>query len=304
MDDDLARRLAALRNEYESRSRTPTTTLPRPSSSPPKTPKTEVSDELTARFEKIRLTPGSTKSSSVKELKKEYEDILSESKTQEIFNALSSNQDFWDTEDLHEEMDEVDLLLAEAKAYIPSPSGAPKDINGAKNTPPEDLSVLPDWLHSDTLHPVATTEEEEEANILQQIRDEIDFERANGITTPPGPPPPPEPAEPGEAAPEVDESLFKRFEALGGLELPTVPKVEPGAKPKPHPTVVRPGDDETDTWCCICNDDAEYKCSGCENDIYCASCLYESHTGPDAGYEERRHKWTKYTKPKRRLAAA
>lgn len=29
-----------------------------------------------------------------------------------------------------------------------------------------------------------------------------------------------------------------------------------------------------------------------------------AHTGPDAGYEERRHKWTKYTKPKKRLAAA
>jgi len=29
-----------------------------------------------------------------------------------------------------------------------------------------------------------------------------------------------------------------------------------------------------------------------------------AHTGPDAGYEERRHKWTKYTKPKRRLATA
>ncbi|CAZ84472.1 unnamed protein product [Tuber melanosporum] len=309
MDDYLARRLAALRNEYETRSfsssLTPATTIPQTSSSPPKTPKTEVNDELTARFEKMRLTPSSAKSSSVKELKKEYEDILSESKTQEIFNALSSNQEFWDTgEDSHEEMDEVDLLLAEAKAYIPSPPKAPKDVNGAKNALPEDLSVPPDWLHSDTLRPVATTEEEEEADILQRIRDEIDFERANGITTPPEPPSPPGPAEPGEAAPEVDESLFKRFEALGGLELPTVPKAEPGVKPKPHLMAAKPGDDETDTWCCICNDDAEYKCSGCENDIYCASCLYESHTGPDAGYEERRHKWTKYTKPKKRLAAA
>jgi len=42
-----------------------------------------VKDELTARFEKIRLAPGSTKPSSVKELKKEYEDILSESKVEE-----------------------------------------------------------------------------------------------------------------------------------------------------------------------------------------------------------------------------
>ncbi|PWW78830.1 hypothetical protein C7212DRAFT_360892 [Tuber magnatum] len=294
MDDDLAR----------SSSCTPTTTIPQASISPLKTPKAEVSDELTARFEKIRLAPGSTKSPPAKELRREYEDILSESKTQEIFNALTSDQELWDTgEDLHEDMDEADFLLAEAKAYVPSPSKAPKGNDGAQNTPPEDPSALPDWLRSDSLHPAATTEEEE-AHILQQIRDEIDFERANGITTSPEPSSSPGPAEPGETAPEVDESLFKRFEALGGLELPAVPKVEPGAKPRPYPTAAKPGDDEIDTWCCICNDDAEYKCSGCENDIYCASCLYESHTGPDAGYEERRHKWTKYTKPKKRLAAA
>ena len=145
-------------------------------------------------------------------------------------------------------MDEVDLLLAEAKAYVSSPSGAPEDINGARSASPEDTPVLPDWLHSDTLRPVDTTEEE--ADILQQIRDEIDFENANRITPPPESPEPPGPAEPGKAVPEVDESLFKRFEALGGLELPAVPKAEPGAKPRPHFTVAKPGDDETDTWCC------------------------------------------------------
>ncbi|RPA96189.1 hypothetical protein L873DRAFT_1791804 [Choiromyces venosus 120613-1] len=315
MDDDLARRLAALRNEHESReliayrssSSTPPPTIIPQAPISPWTPRPKVKDELAARFEKIRLTPGSAKSSSVKELKKGYEDTLSESKTQEIFNALASSQDSWDTrEDLHEDMDEADLLLEEAKVYISTPSKTSKPNDSTKDTSLEDPPAPPDWLHSDTLDPVTTTEEEE-ANILQQIRDEIDFEKANGITTPPEPPSPPEPAEPaepGDAAPGIDESLLKRFEALGGLELPAVPKIEPGTKPKPHFTVAKPEDDETDTWCCICNDDAEYKCSGCENDIYCASCLYESHTGPNAGYEERRHKWTKYTKPKKRLAAA
>ncbi|CUS12173.1 unnamed protein product [Tuber aestivum] len=312
MDDDLARRLAALRNEHENRSsRMPATTIPRTSNLPLKFPKAEVSDELTARFEKIRLAPSPAKSPSVKELKKEYEDILSESKTQEIFNALISDQGLWDTsEDPHEDMDEVDFLLVEATANIPSPSRAPKDIDGAQNTSPEDPPALPGWPHSNTLHPVAATEEEE-ANILQKIRDEIDFEKSNGIATSPEPSPPPGLVEPGESAPEADESLFKRFRALGGLELPAVPRTEPGPKPRPYPPAAKLEDDEIDTWCCkllmlqigICNDDAEYKCSGCENDIYCASCLHESHTGPDAGYEERRHKWTKYTRPKKRLAA-
>jgi len=146
-------------------------------------------------------------------------------------------------------MDQVGLLLAEAKDDVSSPPKALEGINGARSTSEEDPPVLPDWLHSDTLRPVDTIEEEE-ANILQQIRDEIDFENANRITLPPEPPELPGPAELGEAAPGVDESLFKRFEALGGLELPAVPKAEPGAKPKPHPTFAKPEDDETDTWCC------------------------------------------------------
>jgi len=145
-------------------------------------------------------------------------------------------------------MDEADLLLAEAKTYVSSPSKVPEGINGARSASSEDTSVLPDWLHSDTLRPVDTTEEE--ADILQQIRDEINFENANRITPPPESPESPGSAEPGKAVQEVDESLFKRFEALGGLELPAVPKAEPGAKPKQHFTVAKPEDHETDTWCC------------------------------------------------------
>lgn len=65
-------------------------------------------------------------------------------------------------------------------------------------------------------------------------------------------------------------------------------------------------EEEADHWCSVCNDDAEYKCSGCDGDLYCGPCLHESHTGPNAGYEERRHKWTMYTKPgqRRRLIGA
>lgn len=36
----------------------------------------------------------------------------------------------------------------------------------------------------------------------------------------------------------------------------------------------------------------------CFPSLYCLSLILVAHTEPNAGYEERRHKWTKYTKAK------
>ncbi|KAI5780726.1 hypothetical protein DFH27DRAFT_583032 [Peziza echinospora] len=58
-------------------------------------------------------------------------------------------------------------------------------------------------------------------------------------------------------------------------------------------------EEEAEHWCCICNEDAEYRCSGCEGDLFCEECLFAGHTGPGAGEEERRHKWTRYVRPKK-----
>ncbi len=55
-------------------------------------------------------------------------------------------------------------------------------------------------------------------------------------------------------------------------------------------------DIEIESWCCICSDDATIRCHGCDEDLYCALCWREGHTGPDAGFEERGHRWEKYRK--------
>ncbi|KAG0234266.1 hypothetical protein BGW42_006771 [Actinomortierella wolfii] len=51
-----------------------------------------------------------------------------------------------------------------------------------------------------------------------------------------------------------------------------------------------------DDWCCICNEDAAWKCPGCDNDLYCSECFREIHVGPDADWELKRHRPTAYVK--------
>ncbi|UZJ55286.1 hypothetical protein CBS101457_004606 [Exobasidium rhododendri] len=40
--------------------------------------------------------------------------------------------------------------------------------------------------------------------------------------------------------------------------------------------------DETDDWCCICNEDAIQSCVGCDGDLYCHKCWNEGHQDMEA----------------------
>ncbi|RUS12878.1 hypothetical protein BC937DRAFT_86817 [Endogone sp. FLAS-F59071] len=53
-------------------------------------------------------------------------------------------------------------------------------------------------------------------------------------------------------------------------------------------------EDEIENWCSICNEDATIICHGCDDDRYCATCFREVHTGPDADYDAKGHRWAKF----------
>lgn len=96
--------------------------------------------------------------------------------------------------------------------------------------------------------------------------------------------------------------LSARFSSLT-LTLPSVPVTAPKSStpstPTPKPgasTLPAPTDEDIETWCIICNDDATLQCIGCDGDLYCTNCWMEGHRGEAAGWEERRHKALQYNK--------
>lgn len=94
----------------------------------------------------------------------------------------------------------------------------------------------------------------------------------------------------------LDDALTARFASLSkpsppqsnDLNLPSAPSFAPGKKPTTVAAAFT--DEEIDSWCIICCDDATLKCLGCDGDLYCQNCWMEGHRGESAGLEERRHK--------------
>lgn len=109
----------------------------------------------------------------------------------------------------------------------------------------------------------------------------------------------------------IEDEFTARLAALSSpspsqtdsLGLPSAPSFSPQKKPPVSSNLQKRLDDEIDTWCIICQDDATLKCLGCDGDLYCHNCWMEGHRGESAGFEERRHKSVLYAKKKQQAAA-
>jgi hypothetical protein len=110
----------------------------------------------------------------------------------------------------------------------------------------------------------------------------------------------------------IEDAFTARLAALAtpspsqtdSLGLPSAPSFAPRNKPPVSTNLQKQVDDEIDTWCIICQDDATLKCLGCDGDLYCQNCWMEGHRGESAGFQEKRHKAVLYTKKKKQQAAA
>ncbi|RMZ90675.1 hypothetical protein DV736_g2099, partial [Chaetothyriales sp. CBS 134916] len=108
----------------------------------------------------------------------------------------------------------------------------------------------------------------------------------------------PDPPQNSKSKVRSDDDLASRF---ASLSLPSAPSVTV------QPGEVRFGktgrgftEDEIDSWCIICCDDATLSCIGCDGDLYCTNCWLEGHRGEAAGVEERTHQALQYVKGKKK----
>ena len=233
--------------------------------------------------------------------------------------------------DVHKsERDDVEELLRAADAALkkqPELEKVPGEVNDAQEPLPAQLPSL----DMSVFQPEPDSEEEnkpkqtraqtrngvdkEADDVLKRFMDEVEYEQkhdaedagsSKGSEDEGEEKPswehdlPAAPSKELESAPENavaskgDEDLALRLASLSLPSVPTALKSNSGTEQAS--TARKFTDEEIETWCIICNDDATLKCIGCDGDLYCTNCWMEGHRSDDAGYDERTHKAVQFVK--------
>ncbi|TXT15907.1 hypothetical protein VHUM_00410 [Vanrija humicola] len=110
----------------------------------------------------------------------------------------------------------------------------------------------------------------------------------------------------------LDAESKARMDALLGLRGPSLFPAPPTRDPKAKDSALGPPprapgqgwnipgyddgrDEDLDSWCSICNKDAQLRCHGCDGDLYCRECWSEGHgagPGKEQGHKAERFTWS------------
>ncbi|EFY96423.1 hypothetical protein X797_009924 [Metarhizium robertsii] len=149
-------------------------------------------------------------------------------------------------------------------------------------------------------------------DVLARLKDEIQVEAQDGKQ---GQEPPPQgetdialpsvPANPDlpqdtSPKPRGLDDITARMAALlaptAQDDLPSVPTSKPSKRANKLTSRTSYTDDDAESWCTVCLEDATLRCLGCDGDVYCARCWREMHVGPAAAWDERSHKAVQFTR--------
>lgn len=268
-----------------------------------------LSHDLSSRFASLANGTQPTKSGTALTIP-ELQNDENDKTVEELLAELGPEEDWIVNAD---DEKNIQALLSEAKKALPTESDNEQTEEGGAEGRPEqeehpppsaalpavDVSVFQPEPEDDKHY------DKEADEYLQRILDEIaaegpddghkDETQVAETTAEPGgapstldlPSTPSNLADPlplqSPTADDTDGDLAARFASLA---LPATPTSAPGKVAKSKPKT----EEEIDTWCCICNDDAAVKCLGCDGDLFCSRCWREGHRGSDAGWEEKRHR--------------
>lgn len=306
-DDALLARLNALRKSP--------VTLSKPDSlDTPSTPQRTTDSDLTARFRS--LTPNNTLASPFLGTEDTEHNEEDDRTIEELLQDLGP-ADQWDVQ--RDEGERIRDLMAEAKSALPAEETKAKDKEG-------DIEVgviKPDHEEGEDEEDEADEDNEQDQDkkddmeaddYVQRVLAELEFDKKyggveyeedeggeiegdgdNGLSLPSAPTELPSSPTPNQDD-NVDDALSARF---ASLSLPGVPSFNPANKPVNIQKSVKSNlpkytDEDMESWCCICNEDATVKCMGCDGDLYCQECWSEGHgNGPG---QERGHRALGYAK--------
>ncbi|KAH0368374.1 hypothetical protein KCU65_g4071, partial [Aureobasidium melanogenum] len=302
-DDALLARLNALRQSPITLSKTNSLDLP-------STPQRTTDSDLSARFRS--LTPNSAITSPIPDAEDTPHNEEDDRTIEELLQDLGP-EDQWSVD--RDEGERIRDLMAEAKSALPvedtkEEENKDADIEvGVAGPEQDDEDEEQKEVDEDK------RDEEEADDYVQRVLAELALEKKYGgsegeeeehdeekkedddneLSLPSAPTELPSAPAPDQYA-NIDDALSARF---ASLSLPGVPSFNPAKKPVNIQKSVKSNlpkytDEDMESWCCICNEDATVKCMGCDGDLYCQECWREGHgNGPG---QERGHRALAYAK--------
>ncbi|KAI5204252.1 hypothetical protein E4T39_03716 [Aureobasidium subglaciale] len=293
-DDALLARLNALRKSPVTLSKTSPLDLSA-------TPQRNTDFDLTARFRS--LTPNSAVASPFQESEDTEHNEEDDRTIEELLQDLGPEEQ-WSVQ--RDEGERIRDLMAEAKSALPvdesgKEEGKELDIEVGVIKPGQDDEDDED--NEERERDEDKRDDEEADDYVQRVLaalaldkkyggpedeeeegDEKEEPDDDGLSLPSAPTELPSSPAPDQDN-NIDDALSARF---ASLSLPGVPSFNPAKKPVNIQKSVKSNlpkytDEDMESWCCICNEDATVKCMGCDGDLYCQECWRDGHgNGPDA----------------------